>query len=207
MIELFHYIAGNWPKILWLTWQHITIVGVAVGLAIITGIPLGVAADLGTGSLRVGAITAKGKVVATASTAIRAAEPVRGGSMIDAEAWWLALSRTVGRTLDQLKKGDHVRGVCLSGMTRSQVLLDREGRPLAPALLFRDRRAMDDAREVARHFATDNPADAITAFHPLARIAWFARHAAGSCSLASAPSSNRRTSSISASPARSPRTA
>ena len=30
-------------------------------------------------------------------------------------------------------------------MTRSQVLLDREGRPLAPAVLFRDRRAMDDA--------------------------------------------------------------
>ena len=44
MIELFDYIVGNWPKILWLTWQHITIVGVAVGLAIITGIPLGVAA-------------------------------------------------------------------------------------------------------------------------------------------------------------------
>jgi osmoprotectant transport system permease protein len=44
LIELFHYIVGNWPKILWLTWQHITIVGVAVGLAIITGIPLGVAA-------------------------------------------------------------------------------------------------------------------------------------------------------------------
>lgn len=44
MTELFHYFIGNWPKILWLTWQHITIVGVAVGLAIITGIPLGVAA-------------------------------------------------------------------------------------------------------------------------------------------------------------------
>jgi len=44
LAELFHYFAGNWPKILWLTWQHITIVGVAVGLAIITGIPLGVAA-------------------------------------------------------------------------------------------------------------------------------------------------------------------
>ena len=44
MAELFHYFTGNGPKILWLTWQHITIVGVAVGLAIITGIPLGVAA-------------------------------------------------------------------------------------------------------------------------------------------------------------------
>jgi ABC-type proline/glycine betaine transport system permease subunit len=44
LTELFNYFTGNWPKILWLTWQHITIVGVAVGLAIITGIPLGVAA-------------------------------------------------------------------------------------------------------------------------------------------------------------------
>ena len=44
MTELFHYFTANWPKILWLTWQHTTIVGVAVGLAIITGIPLGVAA-------------------------------------------------------------------------------------------------------------------------------------------------------------------
>jgi len=42
--ELVAYVGSNWPKILWLTWQHITIVGVAVGLAIITGIPLGVAA-------------------------------------------------------------------------------------------------------------------------------------------------------------------
>ena len=133
------------------------------------------AADLGSGSLRVGAITAKGKVAATASTAIRAAGQAGAGTAIDADTWWLALSRTVGRTLAQLKKGDHVRGVCLSGMTRSQVLLDREGRALAPALLFRDRRAMSDAREVARHFATGNPADEITAFHPLARIAWVAR--------------------------------
>jgi len=45
LAELFNYFTGNWPKILWLTWQHITIVGVAVGLAIITGIPLGIAAS------------------------------------------------------------------------------------------------------------------------------------------------------------------
>jgi len=133
------------------------------------------AADLGSGSLRVGAVTAKGKVVATASTALPAAERAGAGTAVDAAAWWRALNRTVGRTLLQLPKGDHVRGVCLSGMTRSQVLLDREGSPLAPALLFRDHRAMSDAREVARHFATGNPADEITAFHPLARIAWFAR--------------------------------
>ena len=89
------------------------------------------AADLGSGSLRVGAVTAKGKVVAAASTALPAAERAGAGTAVDAAAWWRALNRTVGRTLLQLPKGDHVRGVCLSGMTRSQVLLDREGSPLA----------------------------------------------------------------------------
>jgi len=81
-----------------------------------------------------------------------------------------ALARTVGRTLGQLAKGSRVRGLCLSGVPRSQVFLDGEGRPLAPALLFRDHRAVDDAAEVARYFPTDNPADKITAFHPIARI-------------------------------------
>lgn len=132
-------------------------------------------ADLGAGSLRVGAVTAQGMLAATASAAIRAQEPEPGWSVVDPEAWWRALARTAGRTLDQLPKGSRVRGLCLSGLTRSQVLLDRNGRALAPALLFRDRRAVDAAAEVARYFPTDNPAEEITAFHPLARIAWFVR--------------------------------
>lgn len=132
-------------------------------------------ADVGTGSLRVGAITANGTVVATGAASIRASAPEPGWSAIDPEVWWRALARVVGRTLDQLPRGSRVQGVCLSGLTRAQVMLDRAGRPLAPALLFRDQRAVDDAAEVARYFPTANPAEAITAFHPLARIAWFAR--------------------------------
>jgi xylulokinase len=131
-------------------------------------------ADLGTGSLRVGAITARGRLVAAASTAIGGAQ-TPDGSLLDPDAWWRALGRTVGRTLDRLAKGDRVRGLCLSGLTRTQVVLDRAGQPLSPALPFRDDRAAEIAAEVARHFPTDNPADAITAYHPLARIAWLAR--------------------------------
>lgn len=44
MAALVDYISSSWPKILWLTWQHVTIVGVAVCLAIVTGIPLGIIA-------------------------------------------------------------------------------------------------------------------------------------------------------------------
>jgi len=57
-------------------------------------------ADLGTGSLRVGAIAANGTVVATAATSIRATAPEPGWSAIDPEVWWRALARVVGRALD-----------------------------------------------------------------------------------------------------------
>ena len=42
-MSVIHYIAGNFPLILHLTWQHVTIVGVAVGAAILAGVPLGIA--------------------------------------------------------------------------------------------------------------------------------------------------------------------
>src|SRR4029077_10637540 len=44
LAALVDYFIGNWRTILYLTWQHTTIAGVAVGLAIVTGIPLGIAA-------------------------------------------------------------------------------------------------------------------------------------------------------------------
>lgn len=42
-MSVVNYIAGNFGLILQLTWQHVTIVGVAVGCAILVGVPIGVA--------------------------------------------------------------------------------------------------------------------------------------------------------------------
>ncbi len=41
-MEIVNYILANWPLIVARTWQHIEIVGVAVGLAILTGVPIGI---------------------------------------------------------------------------------------------------------------------------------------------------------------------
>jgi xylulokinase len=132
-------------------------------------------ADLGAGSLRVGAVTPTGQLVAAAVVPIAAAEPRPGWSEIDPEIWWGALGTATAVVLGKLRAADHVLGLCLAGLTRSQVFLDRDARPVRPAFLFRDRRASVEAIAVARHFDGDNPADAITPFHPLARLAWVAR--------------------------------
>ncbi len=42
-MEIFHYIIANWPLIIQRTGEHVEIVGVAVGLAILTGVPIGIA--------------------------------------------------------------------------------------------------------------------------------------------------------------------
>jgi xylulokinase len=131
--------------------------------------------DLGAGSLRSGAVSADGRLAATCAVPVAIDEPRPGWSEVDPRVWWTALGRAVATTLDRLAPGGRVRAVCLAGLTRSQVLLDARGRVLGPAICFQDRRAAADAAALASHFVVDNPADAITAFHPLARLAWVAR--------------------------------
>jgi osmoprotectant transport system permease protein len=42
-MDILYYIFSNWPLIVSRTGQHVAIVGVAVGLAILTGVPIGIA--------------------------------------------------------------------------------------------------------------------------------------------------------------------
>lgn len=134
------------------------------------------AVDVGAGSLRAGAVSPRGRVAAAQSVLLRAEEPRPGWSECDPETWWRALATAIGDVLQRLPASARVCGLCIAGLTRCQVLVDADGTPLRPAILFRDRRAAEAAAQAAGHFAADNPADAITAFHPLARLAWVARH-------------------------------
>lgn len=40
-VETLNFAIANWPQIMARTWEHITLVGVAVGVAILTGVPIG----------------------------------------------------------------------------------------------------------------------------------------------------------------------
>jgi xylulokinase len=132
------------------------------------------AADLGASALRVAAIDARGRVRAQDSTSLKISEPVSGWAEGDPERWWRAFVASLDRTLKRLKRGDVPVALCLTGMTRSQVFLDKDGGVVRAAMLWRDRRATSAADAVARHFPIDNPATSVGAFHPLARLAWLA---------------------------------
>lgn len=128
------------------------------------GLLLGV--DVGASSLRAALVRGHGRVVAATAIPLAAREPRDGWSEIEPERWWTALCAAIARALRAMPPGGVVQGLCICGLTRTQVLLDRRGRALGPAILFRDRRAAGLAREM----------DGVTAFDPAARLAWIARH-------------------------------
>jgi xylulokinase len=133
--------------------------------------------DLGTSALRGALVTGNGTTMLQTSIPFPYHEPSPGWHETAPQTWWRALRRTTAQLLDRKPPGESIAAICIGGATRAQVFLDAKGKSLGPAFLFRDRRAIDEAREIAACFPNRDPADAITAFHPLARIAWFHRHA------------------------------
>ena len=111
-----------------------------------------------SGRSRGAAVAAVPLTIVEPRPGLRGARP---GALV-ARACWRAASRVlragsaVGRVL----------AVCICGLTRTQVLLDKRRRALGPAILFRDRRAFAVAREMS----------GMTAFDAPARLAWIARH-------------------------------
>ena len=117
------------------------------------------AADLGGTSLRVAHVARAGEVVRLAS------RPHNVGVEADADMWWAAFADCI-RELGT----EGVRGIALGGFTRSQVLVDAAGDPVRPAQCFPDGRAAPVAGADAGTWM------AMTPFHPVARLAWVARH-------------------------------
>ena len=128
-------------------------------------------ADLGAGSMRVALVSPTGRILGMHASKLTVQESHAGWAEADPAAWWRVLSDGAAALL-----GRHqVVGVCLTGMTRSQVFLDGGGQVLRPAILWRDTRAAADAAAVSALLPCANPAVAVTAFHPLARLAWLHR--------------------------------
>lgn len=117
------------------------------------------AIDLGGNSLRAALVARDGAVVASALRPHRIAEEA------DAEGWWRMLVEAVA----ELPPAE-VRAIVPTGFTRSQVLVDAAGNPVRPAQCFPDTRATAEAAELAG--AAKGTWVEMTAFHPLARLAW-----------------------------------
>ncbi|MCX7782923.1 MAG: xylulokinase [Meiothermus sp.] len=95
--------------------------------------------DLGTGSCKALLLNRDGAIVAEASEAYPVEAPRPGWAESDPLDWWQAVGKAVRAAV-----GEHapeVRAIGLSGQMHGVVLVDAEGNPLYPAILWADGRS------------------------------------------------------------------
>lgn len=125
--------------------------------------------DLGTSGCRAIAIDDAGRVHGCATRSLPT--PVRNGGAVeqDPEIWW----RVVVETLRQLSAGidsSAVRALAVDGTSSTLLLTDADGHPLAPALMYDDTRAKEQARRIEAVAPSDTAARG--AGSALAKLLW-----------------------------------
>lgn len=105
--------------------------------------------DLGTSSVKVVAVDARGEIAARASRGYRLDTPRPGWAEQEPEAWWAA-SADAAREVATEVGPDEVRAIGLSGQMHTLVLLDDAGRPTRPAISWADARSEAEVRTFAQ---------------------------------------------------------
>ncbi|MBA0050990.1 carbohydrate kinase [Streptomyces sp. AJS327] len=110
-----------------------------------TPVPVVAGIDVATAAVRVVCVDAGGRTLATGGAPLPA--PVRGPgghSEQDARAWWPAAAAALRQATAALPGGGReVVAVATSATSGTLVLADTAGEPVAPALMYDDRRAAD----------------------------------------------------------------
>jgi sugar (pentulose or hexulose) kinase len=146
--------------------------------------PLFLGVDVGTGGVRVLAVSEAGEVAARADAAFDLPAGSAEGDRHEQPpaAWWGAVCRATRQLVDELHAagGDPARlaAVAIDGTSGTLVAVDGAGEPLRPALLYNDGRAGAEAaalNEAAGSFC-EKLGYRFAASYALAKIAWLSRH-------------------------------
>jgi sugar (pentulose or hexulose) kinase len=138
--------------------------------------------DVGTTSVKAGLFDAAGLQLAADGREYRLSHPAPDHVEIDAEVWWSAAVEAV-RSVMAAPGADPraVAAMAVSSQGETVVAVDRAGRPLAPALVWLDNRAADEARELGERFPNALVYDRtgvpdVNPTWPAAKLLWWRRH-------------------------------
>ncbi len=115
--------------------------------------------------------TAKARAPAAATAAATARNAERSSDAVeqDPQAWWSAVIEVLGALSAELN-GHRPQALCVDGTSATLLLCTPEGEPLAPALMYNDTRAREQARLIAERAPADSPARGPSA--SLAKLLW-----------------------------------
>lgn len=132
------------------------------------------AIDAGTSGLKAVLYTLAGRVVASAAHAYGYQTPQPGWAEADPELWWSAL---VNALADLRSRGfdlTQLQVIGITGQMHSLVLLGEDNRPVRPAILWLDRRAVAETAELRRTLGL--PPSRLNSSFTLPKLLWLARH-------------------------------
>ncbi len=105
--------------------------------------------DLGTSGIKAVLIEDPARVVAVASESVAVSRPAVGHSEQDADLWVAAVFACLDRLAAEAPcEMAAVRGIGLSGQMLAGLFLDADLRPLRPAILWNDQRALAECAEL-----------------------------------------------------------
>ena len=104
--------------------------------------------DLGTSAVKVVAASAHGRVLARAKRKLELISPSPLAAEQSAEAWWQATVEALREVCDGVPTRDEIAAVGLTGQKHALLALDEHGTPVAPAVIWADGRAHEEADEL-----------------------------------------------------------
>lgn len=105
--------------------------------------------DLGTSGIKAVLIEDLSRVIAVAAEPVAVSRPQLGWSEQDPDLWVSAVLRCLDRLATQApREMAAVRGIGLSGQMLAALVLDARMRPLRPAMLWNDQRALAECAEL-----------------------------------------------------------
>ncbi len=98
--------------------------------------------DLGTTTCRCIAFDLQGDIIAEAATEVTPEYPAPGLAVVHADRWWAAAHGVLGEVAARLaRRQARPLALGLTGLQHAMVLVDGQGRVLAPSMLWMDQRA------------------------------------------------------------------
>ena len=105
-----------------------------------TAAPYVLAIDLGTTGVKVAAVDRDGRVRGAASESFTTTFTPDGGAEQDAEQWWQAIGRCARLAVRDAGDPSDAVAIAVTAQYMSVVAIDAQGRPLAPVVMWMDRR-------------------------------------------------------------------
>jgi sugar (pentulose or hexulose) kinase len=138
--------------------------------------------DVGTTAVKAGLFSEGGALLAVAGEEYRLEHPAPDRAEIDAEVYWTATRSAIRRILAEAGADPAaVVAIGVSSQGETVTPVDADGRPVGPALVWLDNRALSEARELGERFGDEAVYDAtgvpsVFPTWPACKILWLRRN-------------------------------